>query len=164
MEFEFAGSKLMVNATEMAKVFNTDPFDFLRNKDAKRFVDECLKTENSRFLGIEKEEDLIISKQKSGTWMHRVLALKFAAWLDPAFELWVYKTIDDVLFGRYREMESQLKASAERKVQIEKLKRELAENETYQELEKLEKQEKEASYNRRTENSRQLKIFIEQVN
>jgi len=43
-------------------------------------------------LNIESKEDLIISKQKSGTWMHRVLALNFAAWLEPAFDLWVYAT------------------------------------------------------------------------
>ena len=33
--------------------------------------------------------------------MHRILALKFAAWLDPDFELWVYNTIDNILFGNY---------------------------------------------------------------
>jgi hypothetical protein len=52
------------------------------------------------FLGIEKEDDLIISRQKLGTWMHRVLALKFAAWLHPDFEVQVYSTVDHLLYGR----------------------------------------------------------------
>jgi len=36
--------------------------------------------------------------------MHRVLALKFAAWLDPAFELWVFTTIDTIILGHYKAM------------------------------------------------------------
>lgn len=95
---------LMVNATQMAKIFGRQVEAFTRNEGTQRFINECLKTENSRFLGIEKEADLIDSKQKSGTWMHRVLALKFAAWLDPAFELWVFVTIDTIILGHYREM------------------------------------------------------------
>lgn len=164
VEFNFAGNQVMVNATEMAKIFDRKVNHFLENDSTKSFINECLNNRNSGFLGIEKEEDLIYSRQKSGTWMHRVLALKFAAWLDPAFELWVFRTIDTVLFGRYREMEAQLKQSAERKVRIETLKKELSTNETFQELERLEKAEKDANYYRRTENSKQLKIFIEQVN
>ena len=37
--------------------------------------------------------------------MHRVLALKFAAWLSPRFELWVYSTIEQILFGKHVERE-----------------------------------------------------------
>jgi hypothetical protein len=35
------------------------------------------------FLQLKSIDDLIVSRQKSGTWMHRVLAIKFAAWLNP---------------------------------------------------------------------------------
>lgn len=102
IEFDFSPSKVMVNATEMAKIYDKQVIAFLRNDDTKSFISECLKSENSHFLGVRKEEDLFVSKQKSGTWMHRVLAIKFAAWLDPAFELWIYRTIDDLMFGRYK--------------------------------------------------------------
>jgi hypothetical protein len=37
--------------------------------------------------------------------MHRLLALKFAAWLHPEFEVWVYTTIEHLLFGRYIKLE-----------------------------------------------------------
>lgn len=48
--------------------------------------------------------------------MHRVLALKFAAWLSPAFELWVYGTIEELLFGKLAKREK----SFERTVNVQK--------------------------------------------
>lgn len=132
--FEFNGNEisfsmdeennLMVNATEMAKPFNKNIKDFMRNEDTKIFISECLKRENSPFIRENsnkpleelKEEDLYVSSQKSGTWMHRVLALKFAAWLNPSFELWVFSTIETLLFGKYVERE----ASLERSLKLEK--------------------------------------------
>lgn len=38
--------------------------------------------------------------------MHRILALKFAAWLSPAFELWIFITIDKLLYQYANEMKS----------------------------------------------------------
>jgi hypothetical protein len=107
------GNGMMINATEMAKVFDKKVEAFTRNEDTRRFIESCLKngnprflnSENSRFLNVATEEDLIISRQKSGTWMHRVLALKFAAWLNSDFEVWVYSTIEQLLFGKYVERE-----------------------------------------------------------
>jgi hypothetical protein len=93
---------VMVNATQMAKIFGKQVNEFTSNLNTKAFLNECLKNGNPRYLGIENESDLIDSKQKSGTWMHRVLALKFAAWLDPAFELWVFLTIDRIILGHYK--------------------------------------------------------------
>jgi hypothetical protein len=49
--------------------------------------------------------------------MHRILALKFAAWLDPYFEVWVYTTIDKIIFGNYRE----IKEATVEKLKAEKL-------------------------------------------
>lgn len=106
---------VMVNATEMAKIFGKDVFQFTRIDDTKKFISSCLKPQNCGLLNIKTEEDLIISKQKSGTWMHRILALKFAAWLDPDFEIWVWLTIDKILLGHYREV----KAAVYEKMQAE---------------------------------------------
>jgi phage regulator Rha-like protein len=125
VDFEITGDSIMVNATQMAKLFDKRMDNFTRTVETKDFIAECLKNANKRFLNIETEEDLIVSVQKTGTWMHRILALKFAAWLDPAFELWVYMVIDDLLFSRYREMEDMLRRSAETKNRIETLKDEL---------------------------------------
>lgn len=103
VEFDLSSANIMVNANEMAKIFGKLVPDFLRLDQTKSFINEALNNGNSHYLGIQKEQDLYISKQRSGTWMHRVLALKFAAWLDPAFELWVYITIDQLMQGKLTE-------------------------------------------------------------
>ena len=112
VEIEFdlrQGKNVMVNATEMMKLFpNKRMSDFVANQNTEDFILECLRNGNSRFLGVEKREDLIVTNQKFGTWMHRVLALKFAAWLNPRFELWVYLTIDNLLFEFGREIEDSI--------------------------------------------------------
>jgi hypothetical protein len=119
---------LMINATEMAKIFNADVNEFTRNKGTIAFIGAALKTENSRFLENEKtsnstllEEDLIVSKQRSGTWMHRILALKFAAWLSPEFELWVYSTIEDILFGKLAKREKSFERTFALQQEVEHL-------------------------------------------
>jgi hypothetical protein len=94
---------LMVNATQMAKIFGKLVGHFLENDGTEKFINSCLNNRNSDYLGVKKREDLVDSKQKSGTWMHRILALKFAAWLDSDFEVWIFMTIDKILLGHYRE-------------------------------------------------------------
>ena len=81
-------NNVKVNATQMAKTFGKKIENFTRIENTKNFISACLKNANKRFLNIKKEEDLLISIQKSGTWMHEVLALKFAAWLNADFEVW----------------------------------------------------------------------------
>ncbi len=113
---------VMVNATQMAKVFGKEVARFMENDGTKKFILACLKTRNSAFLGVEKEADLYVSKQKSGTWMHRVLALKFAAWLNPEFELWVFMTIEQMLFGFAQSQEKSIERSVDLQKQILALK------------------------------------------
>jgi hypothetical protein len=160
VEFDFSVNNVMVNATQMAKIFpNKRMNDFLSNDDTKLFILECLKSGNSRYLNVEKEQDLVNSKQKSGTWMHRILALKFAAWLDPAFELWVYVTIDFIMFGHYREMEANFKESAKRRNRIAELTRKLQENEEYLELDLLQAEERRSGVVRGKKSREQITMF-----
>lgn len=107
---------VMINATQMANIFGRQVEAFTRNESTQKFMNECLKSENSRFLNIKSESDLLDSKQKSGTWMHRILALKFAAWLDPQFELWVFFTIDKIILGHFKDIRDATieKANAEK--------------------------------------------------
>ena len=102
---------MMVNATEMAKPFGRKVEAFMRNEGTISFVNEALKSENSRFLKLFSQSDLYYSSQNTGTWMHRVLALKFAAWLNSAFEIWVYSTIERILFGKHAQREESLERS-----------------------------------------------------
>jgi len=111
-EIDFEINKnIMVNATEMAKISDKKVENFTRLDQTHYFIKSCLnyakseenKTPKSVLYGIENENDLIISRQKSGTWMHRILALKFAAWLNSDFEVWVYVTIDTLINQYYNQ-------------------------------------------------------------
>ena len=159
VEFLFNDVNVMVNATQMARIFGKDVPDFLILKQTEEFINECLKNQNSGFLNIEKKDDLVISKQKSGTWMHRILALKFAAWLNPAFELWVYATIDCLLFDYYRQLEESLKTSANRRNRIYELKNKFREIDEFIELERLELEERQATYTRGKQNRSKIDMF-----
>lgn len=161
ISFELKEGNVMVNATEMAKLFNKRVENFTRIENTKAFVKACIKNANQRFISVESINDLIVSSQKSGTWMHRVLALKFAAWLDPEFELWVFCTIDDVLYKHHQQLESSLKSSALRKLQIEQLHNDLQTNDKYIQLKKLEQEEKKSAYKRGKMNKGQLDLFVE---
>jgi hypothetical protein len=154
--FEISDKNVMVNATQMAKTFNEDINHFTRLDSTKKFIEACLKTPDVGFLNVEKEEDLIISKQKTGTWMHRILAIKFAAWLDPFFEVWVYSTIDELLFGSYKEDEESLRKIARIQSDITKKEDELKNNSILKEIEALKKSE--ASEKRKLELRKKIKI------
>jgi hypothetical protein len=126
VDFEPTGKdNVMVNATQMAKIFKKDLFQFTKSENTKEFISACLKPANAGLLSIKCEEDIIISKQKSGTWMHRVLALKFAAWLDPDFELWVFTTIDRIINHYFREQRDAMIEKITIKAQKEAKKEEL---------------------------------------
>jgi hypothetical protein len=129
INFSHRGSRnVMVNATEMAKMFGKKVHDFLSNENTKNFINSCLKNGNSRFLNLKSEEDLISSRQRSGTWMHRILALKFAAWLDSDFELWVFSTIDQIIFGHFEKQKEATLAQLRAERALEQKKQELLEN------------------------------------
>ena len=139
-------NNMMINATEMAKPYGKKVNEFMSNSTTTEFINEALKSGNSRFLNVFSQNDLFYSVQKTGTWMHRVLALKFAAWLSPEFELWVFSTIEKILFGNHVERER----SFERTIQLQKEMGELKEKiektgedfERYIEIERELKREK----------------------
>jgi hypothetical protein len=129
-EVEFEPSSqdnVMVNATMMAAIFGKDLFQYTKSQQTKSFLKSCLKPANAGLLGIKNKEDLIISRQKSGTWMHRIIALDFASWLDPDFKVWIYITIDKILNQAYREERNARQRKIYAKSRQAALKKELAE-------------------------------------
>lgn len=90
--FQLDNGDVMVNLTEMAKPFGKDPFGFLRTDQTQRFIEALEESLTPQICVIKTE----VGKQ-GGTWAHQKLALKFAGWLDPRFELWVYDRIDELL-------------------------------------------------------------------
>lgn len=98
-------NSVMVNATEMAKIFDKRLDHFLKADHVKDFISVLEFTPfggNSEPL---KPEEIMKTRGSAGTYFHRILALKFAAWLSPEFEVWVYSTIEQILFGKHVERE-----------------------------------------------------------
>ena len=100
ISFEFADGNRMINATEMAKPFGKLVGGFLRLQSTKEFI---LLLE-SRYADMHNGTTTGVLRviqggepEIQGTWMDEKLALKFAAWLSPAFELWIYDKIQELL-------------------------------------------------------------------
>jgi phage regulator Rha-like protein len=113
---------LMVNATQMAKIIGKRVDHFLKSDHANEFINALELTPFGVSLTLLKREEIIKTVNGVNTWMHRVLALKFAAWLDPKFEVWVFSTIDEILLGHYKEQKeaTEAKLRAEREVEVKK--------------------------------------------
>jgi KilA-N domain len=105
IEFKPNGDdNIMVNATQMAKAFGKRIDFFLKSDHAKEFISVLEFTPFGVNSAPLKREEIVSTHGQNGTFMHRILALKFAAWLDPRFELWVYTKIDEILNHYYREL------------------------------------------------------------
>ena len=74
------GDSVMINATEMAKVFGKRPIDWLRLPNTETFLNEL--------QAVRKSHRLIETVNGVGTWMHEDVALEFARWLSPKFAIW----------------------------------------------------------------------------
>ncbi len=102
ISFDFRNKNRMINATEMAKAFGKSVYEFLRLDSTKRFIELLAQksdTEKSRITFTLKGN--FKDGRKQGTWMHEKLALKFAAWLSPEFELWVFDKVQELLLKGY---------------------------------------------------------------
>ena len=132
-DFNPLNSNMMINATQMAKIFDKRVDAFLRNDFAKSYI-EVLKTlprdeklwseftqicvnsgtdlakKTGQFthfyanneIDLLKESDILQTRGHQGTWMHRLLAIEFASWLEPSFKLWVNLAIEQLIFGNYK--------------------------------------------------------------
>jgi hypothetical protein len=159
IDFEITGENVMVNATQMAKVFDKRIDHFLKSDHANEFIGVLELTPFGGSSEALLRDEIIKTNFVTGTWMHKLLALKFAAWLSPAFEVWVYSAIYDLVFSRYREMEDMLRRSAETKNRIETLKDELRDDPRFSELEELELLDKQFSRKRSVKINNQLELF-----
>lgn len=94
----------MFNATDLLRQWNASTgerkeiFKFFDNENTKQFIDalmieEKLNTQNSAYLKSRGK--------RGGTWMHPILFIKFAMWLNPRFEVQVIKFVYDQMI-RYR--------------------------------------------------------------
>lgn len=123
-------SNIMINATQMAKAFNKRVDVFLKSDHAQNFIHTLELTPFGGRSEPLKKDEILKTINGSVTWMHRVLALKFAAWLDIDFELWVYSTIDDILFGNYKKHWTAHATQEEAKLHLQDIKEKMLENPT----------------------------------
>jgi hypothetical protein len=106
--FEFENGQRMVNANKMAKIFDKRVANFTRLQSTKDFIEvleESLNADSRK--GNEYKAYRVVkggTPQLTGTWMEERLALKFAAWLNPRFELWVYSILHEVLSSDHRNL------------------------------------------------------------
>lgn len=125
---------VMVNATEMAKMFDKRVDDFTRLSSTENFIEALILDLNSQNNHADvrdySREDVISSSKKRGTYMHRLLALKFAQWLDMSFELWVIKTIEEIIFGNYQKHWEAHARQEEAKIKMQKIKKDMLINPT----------------------------------
>lgn len=136
IHFALSTSKnVMVNATEMAKAFNRRTKDFLKTESTKSYINFREQALN----GARSKNKIIDNRGHMGIYFDRKLALKFAMWLDVAFENWVIDTIDELLFGEYRIYEEAHQQNLKAEKEIEKLELVLANNEAFQKIQTLKK-------------------------
>lgn len=168
-------NNVMINATEMAKLFDKRIDVFLKAEHTKRFI-ECLEKSINEFTpnggnsdnqfppyGGNSEVKIIETRGQSGTFMHEVLALKFAAWLDVEFEMWVYKTIQELLFGHYKKHWQAHAIQEQAKIEKEKIKQIILTNPTPELVAQYfeeENKEKNAGKDKTKAIKNQIKLFI----
>ena len=97
---------IMVEVTKMAKAYGKRINDWKNLPSTKRFLSKLLSID-TRFSSIN---DLIYS-EKSGvegqrgggcTWMHVLVLIEFARWLDEEFAIWCNKMIIEIIRQRYQ--------------------------------------------------------------
>lgn len=89
------------NDTQKVWYVKKDLDDFFNNKGIKEFInalmdEENLHTQNSVYVKSKARSD-----RGGGTWMHPILFVKFAMWLNPRFEVQVIKFVYDQML-KYR--------------------------------------------------------------
>ena len=101
ISFEFADGNKMINATEMARPFRKQIGHFLALQGTRDYILLLESRYRDSDIGGMAREVLRVIKggvpELQGTWMDEKLALKFAAWLSPEFELWVYDRIQELI-------------------------------------------------------------------
>lgn len=89
---EIDQEKGMVNLTRIAKHFGKNVYDWSRNQSTQSFLD-AYATEFP-------ETQILVSARggdaEQGTWAVRQVALHFAQWISPQFNVWCIKKLDEL--------------------------------------------------------------------
>lgn len=185
VEFDLTGDDVFVNATEMAKPFGKRPVDFLKQKGTEDFIEALKKSlfpefrsDSESLLNAENKDSeaentvrsdfqndffvrTVKGKASDGgeTWMHRMVALKFASWLSPEFEVWVYNIIHEVLYGKQRQNTDLIREKAKLMNERSRLISKLSSNEDFQQLQQVEGRLSRINRQVSSNNMHQLNFF-----
>ena len=129
--FTQSNKNVMVNATEMAKVFGKETRVFMKTDHATKYINYLKKKQKKASEqapnGAHSDLKIVDDRGHMGLYFHRKLAIKFAMWLDDEFFDWVIDTIDEILHGKINFVKNSISniKSAEQKLKeaIEKAKR-----------------------------------------
>lgn len=134
VEFDFLKENVMVNATEMAKVYDKKVELFMKSDHAKSYIEAIILPPFGGRIGVNSMEDLVQNRGRNGLWMHRYLAIYFAMWLDPKFSIWVTVTIEELINGGSHQRKELLGETVRLKKIIAEKNELLKSNTDYQEL------------------------------
>lgn len=85
---------VMVNATQLAKIYGKRPNDYLSLPATNQLINAI-----TRKYGIA-ENQLIKTERggiQPGTWMHRLIVVDFCQWLDIDLKLWCTEKLDELM-------------------------------------------------------------------
>lgn len=115
--FNPSDKNVMVNATEMAKLFGKRTSDYLENKSTKDLISELELT----LISVNSEIKILDNRGHMGMYFHRWLAIDFASWLDVKFRVWILETLDQILFGKQTKLAEVVQAKETKKARREEL-------------------------------------------
>lgn len=150
---------VMVNATQLAKIYGKRPAEYLRLPDTVKLINAI-----TRKYGISENYLVVTSKggnisdmgkshivdNQQGTWMHRLIVVDFCQWLDIDLKLWCTEKLDELMrYGMTAtqptleqminnpdlviSLATQLKSEREEKVRLEQEKKRLEDKTAKQE-------------------------------
>lgn len=91
----------MFNATELLKQWNTSKGaskelkDYFDNKSTSEFIDALIKEENLHRDNSPYVKSRASRGNNAGTWMHPLMFIDFAMWINPTFKVKVLKFVYD---------------------------------------------------------------------
>ncbi len=92
-----------INITDMWKASGSDaknqPYLFIKNESTSRFINVLNVKQGYPCLRIQR------GGKNPGTWAHKLLAYKYASWIDPEFEVGAYVVLDEFFIGNLKNTE-----------------------------------------------------------
>jgi len=134
---------LMVNATEMAKAFDKRTDHFMKAEHTKKFISALEKQLEQTPNGGRSDQEIVDNRGHVGIFFDRRLALKFAAWLSPEFEVWIFSTMDEIIFGNYQKHWEAHAIQEEARLSMENIKEQILNNPSKETVEQYFQKEKE---------------------